>query len=94
MRRPFLLFAFAAFVTVLYHYDTLGVVAQLNGLRQPLVFLGALVYVHDMANSDRWASFSKWFTVFSWATGLSKFPFPFGSISNMARATPSVGPTD
>ncbi len=72
--KAFLLFAFAAFVTVLYHYDTLGVVSQLNGLRQPLVFLGALVYVHDVANSDHWASFSKWFTVYVLGYALVQVP--------------------
>ncbi|HTX98895.1 MAG TPA: hypothetical protein VMG09_02620 [Bacteroidota bacterium] len=72
--KAFLLFCFASLITILYHEDSLGVVAQLNGLRQPLPFLGALVFVHDVANNELWASFSKWFTRFLVGYALIQIP--------------------
>ena len=72
--KAFLLFSFVSLVTILYNADSLGIVAQLNGLRQPFPFLGALVFVHDIASSDRWASFSKWFTRFLIGYALIQIP--------------------
>ncbi|MGA9119733.1 MAG: hypothetical protein WB699_10240 [Bacteroidota bacterium] len=72
--KAFLIFAFISFVTVLYHVDSLGVVSQLNGLRQPLPFLAALVFVHDIANSKYWPSFSKLFTRYLLGYALLQIP--------------------
>ncbi len=72
--KAFLAFAFVSFVTVLYHTDSLGVVPQLNGLRQPLPFLGALVFVHDVSTSDYWPLFSKWFTRFLLGYAIVQIP--------------------
>ncbi len=51
--RWLLFFLVAATVTVIVNLDQLNLLAQLNGLRQPLFVLSSLVVVYDLLSSDR-----------------------------------------
>ncbi|MCK5574138.1 MAG: hypothetical protein KAJ12_15320, partial [Bacteroidetes bacterium] len=72
--RFFVLFLVGASLTVLYNLDRMGVVAQLNGLRQPLFFFASLVVVHDLFMSDLREWFVRYFTLYLIVFAILQFP--------------------
>jgi hypothetical protein len=72
--RFFVLFLVAAALTLLYNYDRMGALAQLNGLRQPLFVFATLVVIHDLFQSDLRERFVRYFTAFLVVFAILQFP--------------------
>ena len=64
----------AAAVTVVLNLGNLGLAAQLNGLRQPLFMLSALVVMYDLLFSDRSAFVVVWMDRFLVVFALTQLP--------------------
>jgi hypothetical protein len=72
--RLLLIFLLAAAVTVIYNSDKIGFLAQINGLRQPIFFLCALIVINDLVESDLRERFIAAFTLFLIIWGVSQIP--------------------
>lgn len=72
--RLLLLFLLSAAVTVIYNLDKIGLLSQLNGLRQPLYFFSLLVLIYDFIQSPIRERFIKTFSLFLVVWGLSQIP--------------------
>jgi len=68
------LFLVASALTVLYNIDRMGLLAQLNGLRQPLFFFSALVVVYDIFQSDLRYTFERYVTLFLVLLAIAQIP--------------------
>jgi hypothetical protein len=62
--RLMVLFLVASAFTLAYNLDRLGPLDHFNGIRQPVVFLAALVVTYDFFRSDYAEAFVRWFTRF------------------------------
>jgi len=72
--RLFGAFLLSAFITVLVNAESLGLVAQLSALRQPLFFFSALIVAYDIFQSHHRDRFLRWFTVFLVVFALAQIP--------------------
>jgi hypothetical protein len=72
--RFFVLFLVGAALTLLYNIDRMGVLAQLNGLRQPLFLFATLVVTYDIFQSDLRKWFVRYFTIFLVVFAILQFP--------------------
>jgi hypothetical protein len=72
--RWLLFFLVAATVTVIINLDKLELAAQLNGLRQPLFMLSALVVVYDLLTSNRSEFVVVWMERFLIVFAILQFP--------------------
>jgi hypothetical protein len=75
--RVMAVFLLAATVTVIYNADKIGILSQLNGLRQPLFFFSSLVVLYDFIQSPIRDRFIKVFSTFLVVWGLSQIPTSF-----------------
>jgi hypothetical protein len=72
--RLFAVFTLVATVTVLLGFEQLGLTAQLNGVRQPFVFLSSLIILHDLLTSEKRVQFIRWVTFFLIFFTLAQIP--------------------
>jgi hypothetical protein len=72
--KCFLGLVLASTLTFIYNYQTVGLTAHLNGIRQLLFFLAALVVIHDILASQYRDSFGRWFTRFLVVFALVQIP--------------------
>lgn len=72
--RWLLFFLAAGTLTVIVNLDQLSLLAQLNGLRQPLFMLSSLVVMYDLLSSDRSDLVTTWIDRFLIVFALAQLP--------------------
>lgn len=72
--KYFGVFLLISTITVIYNLDNLGLMAQLNGLRQPLFFFSSLVVVHDIFQSHQKEKFIQYCTLFLLVFAIAQTP--------------------